>query len=118
AERGSRQPVRGSRTIVLVSDLHLGEGRDSSGAWHPYEDFRWPVEFAAFLKTIDADGKASVDLVLNGDTFELLQSSRLTCGSVPDLGCTEAEAMARLQRVLAAHDAELKALGQVGRSGT
>src|SRR5262249_49655442 len=71
-----------------------------------------------FLKTIDADGKASVDLVLNGDTFELLQSSRLTCGSVPDLGCTEAEAMARLQRVLAAHDAEIKALGQFARSGS
>ena len=118
AARVTRQPAAGSRTIVLVSDLHLGEGRDASGAWHPYEDFRWPVELASFLKALDADGKASVDLILNGDTFELLQSSRLTCGSVPDLGCTEAEAMARLQRVLAAHDAEITALGQFARSGS
>ena len=112
------QPAAASRAIVLVSDLHMGEGRDASGAWHPYEDFRWPAELAAFLKTIDADGKSSVDLVLNGDTFELLQSSRVGCGSAPDLGCSEGEAMARVQRVLAAHDAEIKALGQFARSGS
>jgi UDP-2,3-diacylglucosamine pyrophosphatase LpxH len=114
----TRQPAARPRAIVVVSDLHFGEGRDGSGAWHPYEDFRWPAEFAGFLKTIDEDGKGAVDLILNGDTFELLQSSRITCGSIPDLGCTEAEAMARLQRVLAAHDAEINALGQFARSGS
>src|SRR5262249_41396986 len=114
----ARQPPAGSRSIVMVSDLHLGEGRDASGAWHPYEDFRWTPEFLAFVKVIDDEGRGSTDLILNGDTFELLQSSRLTCGSIPDLGCSEGEAMARVQRVLAAHDAEIKALGQFARSGS
>src|SRR2546422_330483 len=70
------QPAASSRAVVVVSDLHFGEGRDGSGAWHPYEDFRWPAEFAGFLKTIDEDGKGSVDLILNGDTFELQKAGR------------------------------------------
>jgi UDP-2,3-diacylglucosamine pyrophosphatase LpxH len=118
AARLTSQAAASSRSIVLVSDLHFGEGRDASGAWHPYEDFRWPDEFAAFLQTIGENGKGSVDLVLNGDTFELLQSSRAGCGSIPDLGCSDGEAMARVQRVLAAHDAEMKALAQFARSGS
>ena len=41
-------PTR-SRTIVVISDLHMGVGQRSPGQWHPYEDFRWSPEFAAFL---------------------------------------------------------------------
>src|SRR5262245_39635782 len=67
------------RTLVIVSDLHMGEGRLASGAWHPQEDFRWAAEFGRFLETIDSEGRSAVDLVLNGDTFELLQSTAGRC---------------------------------------
>ena len=60
------------RAGVVISDLHMGIGRDGSGAWHPYEDFRWASEFASFLKAVDSEGKSAVDLVLNGDAFDLL----------------------------------------------
>jgi UDP-2,3-diacylglucosamine pyrophosphatase LpxH len=103
------------RTTVVISDLHMGLGRNASGAWQPLEDFRWPQEFAAFLDAVDSAGQSAVDFVLNGDTFELLQATgRCDAGAI---GCTESEELARLERVLAAHDGELKALGRFARNG-
>jgi hypothetical protein len=104
-----------SRTIVVVSDLHLGEGRLASGAWHPREDFRWSPEFARFLEAADADGRSAVDLILNGDTFDLLES---TGACAAGAGCTELEMLGRLNRVLAAHDSDISALGRFAVSGS
>lgn len=106
------------RAIVVLSDLHMGAGRDPSGRWHPYEDFRWAAELSAFLRTIDEQGRGAVDLVLNGDTFDLLQSPDVDCsGGAPEAGCTEAQALARLERILASHGAEINALAAFARAG-
>ena len=111
-------PGAPSRLVVVVSDLHMGEGRRTSGEWHPFEDFRWSPEFAAFLEAVDADGGRAVDLVLNGDTFELLQSSAAACRSGADLGCSEEESLVRLDRVLAAHKPDIEALGSFAKAGS
>ena len=112
-------PGANARTVVVASDLHMGVGRQASGEWHAYEDFRWTADFTAFLDALNADGRGAVDLILNGDTFELLQSTEADCQApAEDLGCTEPQALARLRRVLAAHDAEMKALGQFARKGS
>ena len=37
AQSAAVQPS-GDRPIVVLSDLHMGVGRDAAGAWHPYED--------------------------------------------------------------------------------
>jgi UDP-2,3-diacylglucosamine pyrophosphatase LpxH len=95
----------------------MGEGRSSSSAWHPREDFRWSPEFARFLQAVDADGRGAVDLILNGDTFDLLESSDGQCRAAA-VGCTELEMLGRLNRVLAAHDADIKALGRFAASGS
>ena len=117
--RTEEQQPSTARKVVVIGDLHMGEGRDPSGKWQPYEDFRWSTEFAAFVTSIDREGRSAVDLILNGDTFELLQSANGNCaGAASGLGCTEAEALARLERVLRAHDADLKALGQFARAGS
>jgi UDP-2,3-diacylglucosamine pyrophosphatase LpxH len=107
-----------SRFVVIASDLHLGGGKSVNGEWLPTEDFRWQEDFASFLRAIDEAGKGASDLVLNGDTFELLQSTIADCRA-PDarLGCTGEEAGARLERVVAAHSAELAALGTFARNG-
>jgi UDP-2,3-diacylglucosamine pyrophosphatase LpxH len=108
-----------SRLVVIASDLHFGAGRSASGEWLPIEDFRWQEDLASFLKAIDEAGKGATDLVLNGDTFEVWQSATDDCGH-RDVrsGCTEQEARSRLERVLAAHTADLAALGTFARSGT
>ena len=106
------------RRVVVLSDLHMGVGRDASGAWHPYEDFRWATEFELFLRALDAEAEAGTDLVLNGDTFELLQADAPGCTyEDATLGCTEPEALDRLERVLVAHTREMTALGAFARAG-
>jgi hypothetical protein len=106
------------RAVAVVSDLHMGIGRDGSGAWHAAEDFRWAPEFRSFLTALDREGKGASDLVLNGDVFELLQSPAPDCAGWPELGCTEAEAVARLDRVLAAHSVEIAAIADFARRGS
>lgn len=106
-----------SRRVVVLGDLHLGAGRGADGAWSPYEDFRWPDDLRGFLAALAADG-VPTDLVLNGDTFELLQADDGACAhDDPTLGCSEAEALARLDRVLAAHGEETAALAAFAAAG-
>ena len=112
------QPAGGPpRRVVVMSDLHLGEGRGADGAWSPYEDFRWADDLREFLAALAEESEA-IDLVLNGDTFELLQASDGACAyDDPALGCSEAEALARLDRVLAAHGDEIAALAAFAAAG-
>jgi UDP-2,3-diacylglucosamine pyrophosphatase LpxH len=91
---------------VVISDLHFGLGREASG-WSPLEDFRWRSDFKPFLSALNAGG-AGVTLVLAGDTFELWESEKADCTyRSDDWSCTEAEAVARLDRVLGNHRDEM-----------
>jgi UDP-2,3-diacylglucosamine pyrophosphatase LpxH len=101
-------PASSSRSIAVISDLHMGPGRDAADNWHPYEDFRWRDEFIAFLNALNAQG-GDIDLVINGDLFELLQSQATTCG---DGGCTVLQAIQRLEAAVKAHADELIAIGR------
>ena len=112
----SAVPLRGQsddaapRRVVVMGDLRLGEGRGPDGEWSPYEDFRWTEDLQGFLAALATEA-GPTDLVLNGDTFELLQASDGACAyDDPALGCSESEVLARLDRVLAAHQAEIAAL--------
>ena len=104
----AQPPPPDTRKIVVISDLHMGPGRDASGNWHPYEDFRWRDEFVAFLDALNALG-GEIDLVINGDLFELLQSTTVECGRA---GCGSPEAVQRLETVTKAHGDELAAIGK------
>ena len=108
----------GGRLVAVIADLHLGLGRDAAGEWRPDEDFRWADELALFLAALDADGGGATDLVLNGDTFDLTRPADAGCvHEDPALGCTESEALARLDRVLAAHRDVVDALAAFAASG-
>jgi UDP-2,3-diacylglucosamine pyrophosphatase LpxH len=124
---GAQESRREQRVTVFISDLHFGVGhvdtglfdggRYTSGKWHPYEDFRWAVEFGKFLDELKIVGKeenAPVELVVLGDMFELWQSpDAATCPireENKDLGCDESGALQRLDRVLGAHKQEIAAL--------
>ena len=63
---------------VVVSDLHLGAGPPTGQ--NPLEDFQRDRAFAAFLEEIAAESEglaAQVELIFNGDTFEMLQVPHL-----------------------------------------
>lgn len=106
------------RRIVVIGDLHMGVGRDDTGAWHVTEDFRWDDELAAFLRALAAESDTT-DLILNGDTFELWPESEDACAhSELTLGCTETEALAQLDRVLSAHGPAIDALASFARAGS
>jgi UDP-2,3-diacylglucosamine pyrophosphatase LpxH len=108
----------GARTIVVIGDLHMGPGLDTTGAWHAVEDFRWRDEFIRFLDAVSAEGGAT-DLVINGDLFELLQSPEVPCVHADGVvGCTGNEARQRLYLVTKAHAAELAAIGKFAAAGS
>jgi hypothetical protein len=105
------------RPVIVISDLHLGEGKQDD-AWSPIEDFRWEHDLKGFLDAIRARWPTGVDLVLNGDSFDLWQSSSVACGKPgdPELGCSTAQALERLQRTLIAHRNSLADLDAFARS--
>ena len=107
------------RLVAVIADLHLGRGRDATGAWRVEEDFRWGGELALFLEALDAEGGGATDLILNGDTFELDRLPDAECAADdPALGCTEPQALARLESVLAAHADTVDALAGFAGSGS
>ena len=110
----STPPVR---SIIIIGDLHMGPGRDNAGAWHPVEDFRWRDEFIRFLDALSAEG-GNVDLVINGDLFELLQSPDAPCTGDGIVGCTDNEALQRLVIAAKAHAGELAAIGKFASAGS
>ena len=60
--------------IIVVSDLHLGEGcRPETGKFSPTEDFFFDGHFARFLERIDSSAAKSIHLIINGDLFDFLQ---------------------------------------------
>jgi len=63
---------------VVVSDLHLGAGPPTG--MNPLEDFQRDRAFAAFLDEVADESArlaAEVELILNGDAFEMLQVPHL-----------------------------------------
>ena len=110
-----------ARHVVVISDLHLGVGRLPNSpanpkanlqTWDPFEDFRWAEEFELFLDYLNREGRGAVDLVMNGDTFELWQSHDGKCPMLADknLGCTAEEATARISQIIKEHSRELAAI--------
>lgn len=63
---------------VVVSDLHLGRGRNpASGRYHPLETFFHDGDLRRFLGWAAGDARArgrSLRMVFNGDTFDLLRT--------------------------------------------
>ena len=112
------QPASDGRRIVVIGDLHMGPGRDSTGGWHAVEDFRWHDEFVRFLDALSAETIAT-DLVINGDLFELLQSPDIPCAYANAvIGCNEEDARKRLYVVTKAHAGELAAIGKFASAGS
>lgn len=100
------------RCTVFISDLHMGVGKvPETKKWNAMEDFRWEKEFGLFLDEINRKGGGKTDLVINGDLLELWQFVKDNCDyGDPDLGCTEKDALKRVQDVIESHGPEIQML--------
>lgn len=107
---------------LVLSDLHLGTGRLlPSGARNPREPFLFDRPFCELLRHYSSKPYEATDLelVFNGDTFELLDAADYAPGEDP-LQMTSAIAVAQLWRILRGHTelfAELRRFaGRPGKS--
>jgi UDP-2,3-diacylglucosamine pyrophosphatase LpxH len=116
----SFKPASGpSRTLVIISDLHLGRGRSPDG--YPTEDFRWPKALKSFLEEISKLGNDQVDLLIAGDFLDMWQPpANIRCkGASPDLGCAPEEMKTLASCIVRGHPeifASLRAFTQKGEN--
>ncbi|HUR32442.1 MAG TPA: hypothetical protein VM032_01510 [Vicinamibacterales bacterium] len=107
----------------VVSDLHLGMGRDQTGALHPLEDFHSDAEFERLLDLVlDARG----DVIINGDWLDFLQVEPFTvrdsigvflsADGIP-LAYTAAEALEKLDTLFARQARHFDALASFIAAG-
>jgi len=67
------QATTSQRYLAVISDHHIGNGRDTNGKWYPTEDFRWDSALRTFLDRITYCSNGRADLVIAGDLLELWQ---------------------------------------------
>jgi len=111
------------KITLVVSDLHMGSGRDPErGTWSPTEDFFRDAEWAQFLGHYGRRGKCR--LVINGDMVDFLQvltrpsAAEARSYGIPGrdisprygLRCSEAAAAFQMDRILDGHPVAFQAL--------
>jgi len=113
------KPDRKQSHIVLISDTHMGMGKQANGEWSKTEDFRWPNALTGFLKHVSDWGKDNVDLIIVGDSLEMWQlPSDIKCeGDGPDRGCTIEESEQIVKRIIAAHADTFKEFTKFSKKG-
>jgi len=117
--------------LLIVSDLHLSEGRDpETKKFSPNEDFFFDEEFARFLTYYQDQTRwpgKKWHLIINGDFLDFLQvtSQRDAPASLcrdskhPEygLGCGEPETVYKLKKIVQGHWQFFEALAQFVASG-
>jgi len=99
-----------SKVKLVVSDFHLGAGhRNKDGSVNILEDFFHDREFIEFLQHFSggAYDDAEVELILNGDFFNLLM---IDYDEVEPDVITELVALRRMTKIMEGHRAMMNAL--------
>ena len=100
------------RLKIVVSDLHMGTGiYAEDGRWNYREDFVYDRLFGQFLRFYSTGdyAQAEVELVLNGDVFELLNPHDYAEGH--PLHMTASVAVLQLERIKKGHPIVFAELG-------
>lgn len=125
------RPDPGQYHLLVVSDLHLSEGRDArSKSFSRNEDFFFDEEFARFLDHYQQQprsGAAGWHLVINGDFLDLLQVVTLDGAAAtldrdlthPDYGlaCGDQETVFKLGKIADGHWRFFEALAAFADAG-
>ena len=110
---------------VVISDLHLSAGRESEG--NLLEDFASDLAFTAFLGEISAESErdgSEVELIINGDAFEMLQvphvdefDPRVFYEPEDYHSSSEEDSVRKMGIIIDGHRPFFDALGQFVRTG-
>ncbi len=96
---------------LVVSDCHLGTGAKlADGGINPLEDFRKDDKFVEFLDYYSTGefAKAGVELIINGDFFDMLQAK--TSSSDTPYEIIENIAVYKIRRILRGHPRVIDAM--------
>lgn len=107
------------KTILIVSDLHLGAGETLAGEENPLEDFHSDEKFAKFLEWKTSQRQGPLELLIMGDAFDfpqVLPDIGKACED-PALGTTENESLSRFELIIQGHDTFFKALREFLSAG-
>jgi len=99
-----------NKTVLVISDIHLGAGYTVNGKRNYLEDFHYDKELVEFLEyhCTDSFANRDVELIINGDLFDLL-----AVPFVPyfdDEFWSEEASLEKLKMILEAHPEVMDAL--------
>jgi UDP-2,3-diacylglucosamine pyrophosphatase LpxH len=114
-----RESSTSDRSMVVISDLHLGLGKNTNDSWNKKEDFRWHKAFTTFLHEISKIGNQQVDLIIAGDFLDMWQPpENIRCEGVSaELGCTVDEMKTVAVWIKNAHKEVFNALRDFSQRG-
>lgn len=98
------------KTILVISDIHLGAGLYVGNRRNPLEDFHYDQELVEFLEFYSSDEyyHREVELIINGDLFDLLAVPYVRY--FDDEFWSEDAALSKLKLILKAHPEVMEAL--------
>ena len=107
-----RRKDKDQKSIVIVSDLHLGAGTYVDGKFNPLEDFQSDEEFVDFLVYYSSGDflRSEVELIINGDFFDFLAVPYVAY--FDDEFWSEEATLKKLELILQAHPEVLNGLIQ------
>lgn len=99
------------KSIIVISDVHLGAGEYVNGQRNYLEDFHYDEELVEFLKYFSTGEFAGreIELIINGDFFDLLAVPFVNF--YEDEFWSEEAAIEKLKLILEAHPEVMDALG-------
>ena len=100
------------KTVLVISDLHLGAGTVVGGKRNCLEDFHYDREFMGFIEYYSSNeyAKREVELIINGDFFDLLAVPFVNF--FDDEYWSEEASLEKLKIIIKAHQEVMDSLGQ------
>lgn len=105
-----RRQKKSKKTILVISDLHLGAGFDIEGRKNFLEDFHADEELVAFFDYYSSAEylNKEVELIINGDFLDLLAVPHVSY--FDDEYWSEKSALEKLNKILLAHPEVIQAI--------
>ena len=110
-----------SADLVIVSDLHLGRGKNArTGRYYELETFFYDEDFRRFCQHLceeAATEEREFKLIFNGDAFDFLRLDKIDVGEKFSPVLTPTRAAAEVESILKGHPEFVRAVASVLKAG-